>query len=276
MIKNQIAIMAASFAFTFASKMLSLISSHLKIGESLTQYSTVGLPIRENKRLEDILDKSPPSALIGVSIRPEASIVAKYKTAGIPIILIDEEMSGASTVASDNFMGGYLAGEYLVKKQRKKIAIVSGRMQIEGGYNAIQRVNGFKMALEKTGLALPQNQIFEVRDYSFNDGTKVMAQIIESHLKIDAIFCAAGDECAKGLLNTAFKQGVNIPEDISIIGYDDMELAKTSNPPLTTIRQPLEEMATSAYDMATVNRLELIDKPKKASFKPELIMRASA
>ena len=122
MAENQIAIMAASFAFTFASKMLSLISSHLKIGESLSQYSTVGLSIRESKRLEEILEKSPPSALIGISIRPDSMIVGKYRNSHVPIILIDEEISGASTVASDNFMGGYIAGEHFAKKGRKKIS----------------------------------------------------------------------------------------------------------------------------------------------------------
>jgi LacI family transcriptional regulator len=149
-------------------------------------------------------------------------------------------------------------------------------MQVEGGYNAVQRVNGFKNALQKYNLSLATDHLFEVRDYSYSDGTKVMTQLLERGSSVDAIFCAAGDECAKGILGTALKKGVKIPQDIAVIGYDDMEIAKTSTPPLTTVRQPLEEMAVAAYNMATIGRFEAISAPKKVSFKPELVLRESA
>ena len=64
---------------------------------------------------------------------------------------------------------------------------------------------------------------------------------------MDAIFCAAGDNCAQGLLSVAREQGVRIPEDVAIVGFDDLLIAQLSSPPLTTIRQPIKEMAEAAY-----------------------------
>jgi LacI family transcriptional regulator len=96
------------------------------------------------------------------------------------------------------------------------------------------------------------------------------------HKGVDAIFCAAGDNCALGLLSVAREQGVRIPEDIAIMGFDDLLIAQLSTPKLTTIRQPLNEMAEAAYKLAVVHRNEILRKPQRMMFKPELVVRQSA
>jgi LacI family transcriptional regulator len=171
-------------------------------------------------------------------------------------------------------LGGQIAGEYLIAKGRKKIAIVSGKTQVQGGYNAEQRLKGFQQALKAKGLAIPQECIIEVVHYSREDGISVMPKLL--HIGVDAIFCAAGDNCAAGLLTVAREQGVRIPEDIAIVGFDDLLIAQLSTPMLTTIRQPLIEMAEAAYKMAVIHRDEILRKPQRAIFKPELVVRQSA
>ncbi len=272
----QIAVAAANFAHTYPSQMCNFIQSNLRPGQTLIQCSTAGMADTEKDRLEKILEKSQPSALIGICIKPDPRTIAAYNAAKVPVILIDEEIAGTSTVTTDNFMGGFMAGDYLAKKGRKHIAVVCGRMRIEGGYNAIQRVSGCVKALAENGLTLPEGGIVEVVSYSYNDGVEAMAKLLDEKRGIDAIFCAAGDMCAVGLLKTARERGIRIPEDIAIIGYDDIDVARTSKPPLTTIKQPEEQIAGTAYRMATEEKIEILMKPKKIVFNPELIIRLSA
>jgi DNA-binding LacI/PurR family transcriptional regulator len=271
----KIAVAAANFSHAFPAQMISCLQGSVKPGQSIIQCSTAGMADSEKDRLEKILEKNSPAALIGICIKPDAATVEKYLKAGAPVILIDEEMEGASTVTTDNFAGGYIAGEYLAGSGRKKIAVVSGRMRIEGGFNAIQRVSGFVKALADNGLTMPEGGAKEVVSYSYNDGVEAMAGFINEKREIDGIFCAAGDMCALGMLKTARERSVSVPADIAIIGYDDIDVAKTSRPALTTIKQPIEKMAAAAYELALAGR-NSAGRPQKVVFTPELVKRASA
>jgi DNA-binding LacI/PurR family transcriptional regulator len=114
----------------------------------------------------------------------------------------------------------------------------------------------------------------EVTHYSRDDGMEVMPKLIDAG--VDGIFCAAGDNCAMGLLAVAKEKKVRIPEDIAIVGFDDLLIAQLSTPKLTTIRQPLKEMAEAAYKMAVIHRDEILRKPQNIKFNPELVVRQSA
>lgn len=230
--------------------------------------------VEQNKRLLATLKQIHPSAVVAISIQPDPETIMAYRKAEIPMVLIDEEAEGVSSITSDNFMGGHLAGEHLILKSRKNLAVVSGRTQVKGGYNAVQRVKGFREALRLKKVTLPQDHLFEVPHYSREDGTQLMPELLQKNF--DAIFCAAGDNCAIGLMTVAKDQGVRIPDDVAIIGYDDLLAARVSNPPMTTISQPLEKMAKTAYEMAVLKKDEIFFKPKKVTFNPELIIRQSA
>lgn len=228
----------------------------------------------QKERLMRTIDQVNPSALIAISVRPDSETIAAYTAANVPIVLIDEETTGVSTITTDNFLGGRLAGSHLIKTGKKNIAIVSGRTQVKGGYNAEQRVKGCLEALQAGKISVPPQCLIEVLNYSREDGIEVMPKLLD--MKVDAIFCAAGDNCALGLVTVARDRGVKIPDDVAIIGFDDLLIAQLSTPRLTTIKQPLEKMAEAAYNMAVVQREEILHKPQKAIFSPELIIRQSA
>ena len=111
-------------------------------------------------------------------------------------------------------------------------------------------------------------------NYSREDGVAVMPALIAAG--VDAIFCAAADNTALGLLSVAKERGVRVPEDIAIIGFDDLPIAQLSTPGLTTIKQPMTEIVEAAYNMVTTQREAILKSPKKILFKPELIIRQSA
>jgi DNA-binding LacI/PurR family transcriptional regulator len=262
---------------TFQSGILIAMSDHLKkllkpdeiVLRSITHETGV-----QKDHLKRILTQVKPTALIAMDINPDPDIVFAYTSAKIPIVLIDEEGPGVSAIATDNCMGGRIAGEYLISKGRRKIAIVSGRTQIKGGYNAEQRLKGFQQALSAGRLSIPPRCMIEVPHYSREDGIEVMPKLLDAG--VDAIFCAAGDNCAVGLLSVAKERKVRIPEDIAIVGFDDLLIAQISTPKLTTIRQPLKEIADAAYKMAVIQKDEILHRPQKIIFKPELVVRQSA
>jgi LacI family transcriptional regulator len=261
----------------FGSALQIAISEHLKNWlkpEEIARRSVTDDAGMQKERLKQALVQTNPSALIAISVRPDSDTIAAYTAADVPIVLIDEETAGVSTITTDNRLGGQIAGEYLIAKGKKKIAIVSGKTHMQGSYNAEQRIKGFQQALSAGKLSILPECMIEVTHYSREDGISVMPKLL--HKGVDAIFCAAGDNCALGLLSVAREQGVRIPEDIAIMGFDDLLIAQLSTPKLTTIRQPLNEMAEAAYKLAVVHRNEILRKPQRMMFKPELVVRQSA
>ena len=103
-----------------------------------------------------------------------------------------------------------------------------------------------------------------------------MAKIKEDNRGVNAVFCAAGDMAALGIIHQAKIYGIRIPQDISIVGYDDIEIADVVNPALTTVRQPLDEMGRTAFDLAIGSLEGRIKSAKQVILTPELIIRESA
>lgn len=262
---------------TFGSALqISMIANFRKLfkPEEMAMRSATDDSEKQIECLNQLLIQNKPTALIAMDIRPPSDIISIYRAANVPIVLFDEEAAGVSTISIDNFKGGRIAGEYLISKGRKKIAIVTGRTHVKGGYNAELRLKGFQQALKAKGLSIPQGCVMEVMHYSREDGVEVMPKLLA--LGVDAVFCAAGDNCAQGLLNVARDKGVRVPEDVAIVGFDDLPIARLSTPTLTTIRQPLIEMAEAAYTMVVIQKDEILRNPQKAIFNPELVIRKSA
>ncbi len=246
--------------------------------ENMSFRSSTAEMDKQTESLEKILKENKPTVLVVISMCPNPDIISMYKSTGVPIILIDEEAPGASTIATDNFAGGQIGTEILISKGRKKIAIVNGRTtavkNYGGNYNARLRLEGYKDAMKKHGLTTPAGGSIEVPNYSREDGIEIMPKLID--LGVDGIFCAAADNCALGLLSVAKDRGIRVPEDISIVGFDDLPIARLSTPGLTTIKQPMNEIVEAACKLATTQSGEILKNPKILLFKPELVVRQSA
>jgi len=262
---------------TFGSALqISLVRNFRKFckPEELALRSATDDADKQMECLKQALSQNKATALIAMDIQPDSNTISAFSAANVPIVLFDEEAVGVSTIAIDNYKGGFIAGEYLISKGKKKIAIVSGRTKVKGGYNSELRLKGFQQALKAKGLLIPEGCTIEVLHYSRKDGIEVMPMLLAKG--VDAIFCAAGDNCAQGLLTVANERVVRIPNDVAIVGFDDLPIARLLTPTLTTVKQPLEEMAKAAYNMVVNQRSEILRNPKKVIFNPELVIRKSA
>lgn len=275
----RIAVASANLGSGFAGLLYSSLKKQLKPGQSIIECAIHfrSDPEVVTARLRQLLDGEPkPIALIGICLRTEPAALEAYHAAGAPVILIDEEAEGASTVSSDNFAGGYMACEHLAKSGRKTIAVVSGQMHVNGGYNALQRVRGFAKACAERALPFRMEDVIEVLQYTHKDGVNAMTQLIAERRRIDAVFCAAGDATATGMAAVAREKGIKIPEQLAILGFDDSPMAAIATPPLSSIRQSIEQFTSEAHRLATERRADCLARPQKILFPPKLVLRQSA
>jgi LacI family transcriptional regulator len=182
-------------------------------------------------------------------------------------------------VRVDNVKGAKLAVQHLLSKGRKKIGLLMGNSKPEDIYEpnpvAEERLKGYQEALKEGGLSFDPKLVGIVENYTPEEGSELLGRLLEVEPKLDAVFSAAGDWVAMGVLDEARKRGLQVPRDLSLVGYDDVLQARLINPPLTTIRQSFGEIASVAFDIAMESIDGKLAQEKHILLEPELIVRAS-
>ena len=156
----------------------------------------------------------------------------------VPFIVWGVPLPGQSypSVTGDNTTGGRLATEHLLQIGKQRIAFIGGP---KGDLEADYRFQGYEKALSNAGIALDPALIV-YGDYSSPSGSKLAHKLIEQAPDLDSIF-ANSDLMAIGAINELLEMGYRVPDDIAVVGYDDLSLAQYSHPPLTTVRQNIPE-----------------------------------
>ncbi|HEY5981807.1 MAG TPA: substrate-binding domain-containing protein [Microlunatus sp.] len=163
---------------------------------------------------------------------------------GFPVVVIDPVRVGATrcvSIGATNFAGGVTATEHLLSLGHRRIAHAGGPSSVECSQ---ARVAGYYSALRQAGLTLDDSLVTHSL-FTYDAGREVAARLLDRHDRPTAIF-AACDEIALGILEEARRRAIRVPEDLSLIGFDDSFLASRSAPPLTTVAQPLIEMGQLA------------------------------
>jgi LacI family transcriptional regulator len=217
-----------------------------------------------------LLNEKKADAVIVVSIGMDDAFLFEYKKAGIPEIHIETESKGASSILADNENGAFKATEFLLKKGRKKIGIVAGDRKYTRPQ--AERYNGYVKALKAAGMEPDENLIYTTVFYSYKDGKEALTQLRAKGA--DSLFSIAGDLVAFGALDAARKSGLKLPDDFSIVGFDDEFMSE--NLDLTTVRQPIQEMGMRAYEIAALSAENKNREAETIVFPTELIVRNSA
>ena len=190
----------------------------------------------------------------------------------IPCIIINNQVDDLNVgyIAVDNISGGQIAADYFVSLGHKRIATVTGNLKTQGG---LQRFEGFKRYLEKKGLPLTNEYIYE-GDYSRRSARAATEGFFKLAHPPTAIF-AASDEMALEVMAVILEKGLKVPENVSVIGFDDNPACLYGPVALTTIKQPLFQMAEES-----VKHLQAMVSGKNAEkveilLKPQLVIRES-
>ncbi|WP_035294438.1 LacI family DNA-binding transcriptional regulator [Clostridium sp. KNHs214] len=191
------------------------------------------------------------------------------KNNNIPFVLVDRYMENV-----EEFNGVYCLNEegveqgvdYLLQNGKKHIAFVTGPMELSVSK---KRLDGYKKSMNNRNI-YKDELIFE-GDFTTEGGIKVTQNILKSKISVDAIFYG-NDAMALGGMKVLLRAGYRIPEDISIIGFDNIRISSFVQPELTTIGQPIYHMGKEACKLL-INTIEHKDEKKQIYFKPELIIR---
>jgi len=187
-------------------------------------------------------------AVIVVTSELTATEVAALARARLPLVVVDPNnlpRTRVMSVGSTNFAGGLAATQHLIGLGHERIAYLGGPARTTSNQ---ARVHGFRGAMEAAGLPV-RDEYVQYRQFRYEEGVAGGATLLDLRESPTAVF-AANDEIALGVIEAARVRGVRVPEDLSVVGFDDTQLAALGSPPLTTVRQPLREMGAVALRRA--------------------------
>ncbi|CDH20563.1 transcriptional repressor for ribose metabolism (GalR/LacI family) [Xenorhabdus bovienii str. kraussei Quebec] len=241
-------------------------------GYSLILCNTEGDVTRLIRSMETLLQKRVDGLLIMCSenaILPN-DFLLRYPL--IPMVTMDwSPFYVSSDVIKDNsLLGGELATSYLISRGFRKIACIAGP---QDKTPARQRLAGYRKAMKDAQLEIPEG--YEIHsDFEFAGGLSSMEQLLQLSKPPEAVF-AGNDAMAIGAYQALHRAGLSVPDDISVIGYDDISMAPYMTPPLTTIHQPKDELGKLAIDTLLYRMGNPESEPKQLILKPKLIERNS-
>lgn len=227
-------------------------------------------PTRDgHKSAEDLLGFRSEALIL---IAPETTAGALSSLAArIPVITVGKRFddTGADSVRTNDAQGVRQAVDYLVELGHRSIGHVDGG-KLPG---APERRRGYREAMRRHSL---QTEITVISgDYSENSGAAAALELLRQE-RLPTAIIAGNDRCAVGLLDALLRHGVNVPQDLSVVGYDDSQLARLSHINLTSVRQDAERTAEAAVE-AAIERLDHgRTNAKHVVLKPSLVVRGSA
>ncbi|MFC5451131.1 LacI family DNA-binding transcriptional regulator [Paenibacillus aestuarii] len=191
----------------------------------------------------------------------------------IPFVLITREMPtlAVDTVMVDDFLGGYLAGSHLVELGHKRIAILVEDMD---NTSNLERIRGCRQAMAASNVMLDEGLVL-ISGYSVECGKSTMKELLSLDERPSAVF-ACNDLLAIGAIQAAREVGLQLPSDLSVVGFDNTTLATIIDPPLTTISQPIQEIGRRAVDLLIQEIKQEKVLKQRVVLLPDLVLRKSS
>jgi DNA-binding LacI/PurR family transcriptional regulator len=197
----------------------------------------------------------------------------KLLDAGIPIVAMDRRMMNfnVDTVITNNVKGAYDAVIHLIEQGHRKIGFIGGPLHTTTGK---ERREGYKKALLEHDYELNQDFI-KLGNFKQKSGQEAARELLESDDRPTALF-VANNSMTLGALNSIHEKGLKIPDEITIVGFDDLPWAQSLDPPLTVVEQPAYELGKTAADLL-IKRINDPERPVTSiTLNTNLIVRKSS
>jgi DNA-binding LacI/PurR family transcriptional regulator len=230
-------------------------------------------PGRNAARAEAYLSGGHVDGVLLVSLHGDDPLPKRLAGRGIPIVVGGRPPRGAavSYVDVDNRGGARAAVGHLASLGRKVIATIAGPSDMGAG---VDRLAGYREGLEESGLPFSRD-LEVVADFSHDAGLQAMRDLLTVRPDIDAVF-AASDLMAAGALQALREARRLVPDDVAVVGFDDSQLAATTQPALSSVRQPIEEMGREMVRLLVESTERPDPVPRHVVLGTELIRRASS
>jgi len=211
-------------------------------------------------------------AAVLASTALSSRLAGECRAAGVPVVTLNRTIDDPdiSSVTGDNQRGGYEIGRFLSAAGHKNLGFIAGIKQSSTNRD---RELGFRQALREAGMPNPQ---YALGNYSFDETVKAARHMLSQHIRPDGIFCA-NDHMAIACMDVArYEFGLNIPKDLSIIGFDDVGAARWKAYDLTSYSQPIEMMVDNTFE-TVMALIEQPEQPARHLVVPgKLVVRSSA
>lgn len=193
----------------------------------------------ERIRLAQYLTGQHVDGVLLISLHGDDPLPDRLEAAGLPTVLggVPVGLSPVSFVDVDNRGGARRAVEHLLDTGRRTISTLAGPLDMTAG---VYRLEGYRDALEAAGVKVSE-ELVGYGDFSESSGAAAMADLLDRRGDIDAVF-AASDPMALGAMRIIKESGRRIPDDVAVVGFDDSPVGPHTDPPLSTVHQPVEEM----------------------------------
>lgn len=243
-----------------------------ELGFNLVICNTDNERNKEIKYIQLLRQKSVDGIVVATGVSND-ELLKELINQKVPIALVARDMSmlALSAVLVDDFAGGYNAASYLVQLGHKRIATIAENLNVTSSKD---RVRGYRHALTEAGLPYDE-KLVQISDFSVEGGKRTAGKLLDQTERPTAIF-ACNDLLAIGAFQAAKERGIGIPDQLSIVGFDNTILATITDPPLTTIAQPIQAMGQQVIDLITqeINNDKTVKQ--RVVLLPELIVRGSA
>ncbi|MCD4524993.1 LacI family DNA-binding transcriptional regulator [Nocardioides sp. cx-173] len=259
------------FSDPFFARMLHLVARSLR-EHDLQLVLLLAQPGDEEERLLLYLRGRYVDGAIVASHHRDDRLAEHLSEIGLPCVFIGRPWIGSERVSfvdSDNAGAAGQAVRVLLEAGRCKIATIAGPPDMRAGHD---RLLGWRRELATHGVP---SDLVAYGDFTEESGAEACASLLDAGADIDGIF-AASDLMAQGAVRELASRGIRVPEDVAIVGYDDLGVAERTRPPLTTLHNPIAQMVAEAVRLLT----EAIDEggqgvPRRVVFVPELVRRDS-
>ena len=237
-----IGVVAPEIANPFFTNLVAAIEDEAEQhGYSVLLSSTRGMRAREIEQISRLEDRHV-DGLILMTNQPDDGTLAAFIDKHTNIVLLDEDVPGFSgpKVFVENMEGAYEATRLLIRSGHKRVAHIGGP---PGLMSTTERRDGFLRAMDEAGLTASHVLL---GSYTREFGASAIGEILASPERPSAVF-AGSDFVALGVMQGLCAHGLSVPADISLVGFDDMPFADMLAPPLTTVRQPVQELGRQAF-----------------------------
>ena len=219
-------------------------------------YATIVCDCRTDKKLEreavEFLTRRRVDGIINMPVDEEGNHLKRFQKTGKPIILIDRKIQGINcdSVLVDNKKAAEDAVRYFIERGHRNIGIIGGPEEV---FTAQERMAGYYKALESAGIPVRESLIWH-GDYTIQGGVRGLEELVQNNPEMTAVF-VTNYEMTMGAMIGVNELGIRIPEQLSMIGFDNLQFARACNPKLTIVAQPTDGIAREVAKVM-LNHLE--------------------
>jgi LacI family transcriptional regulator len=270
---NSVGVLVSELHGAFYGAMLSAVEETLRAAGKFVLVATGhDREDQEREAIRFLVSRNCDALIVHVSGLSDKFLVEHNKTS-TPLVVVNRKVRGIADrcFSLDNELGGYLAAQSLLQLKHRKIAYISGPLDWA---DAQQRLKGHKRALADARVAFDPRLLYE-GDYHETGGSEALIRLFDKGIDFSAVVCA-NDEMAAGAMAAAHDRGLKLPEELSIVGFDNAPISRYVYPKLSTVHYPITDMSHMAarWVLQNVYQQENLDVRQRV-FEPSFIARDS-